>query len=93
MRTWGERDNGPIAAGFLDYAELGFLARMNADLVEPRDDAALLELLARNLALAKELQIELRARAAARAPGVADAISASTDHLAAVFATLGLDSR
>jgi hypothetical protein len=91
FREWAARTKGSGASigSFVDYAEIGFLAELNRNLLRPCDDDALLEQLNRNLDLAKELQQEILAEAsddrenAAKSGG-----SASTAHLENVFGIL-----
>ncbi len=81
----------PTPAGrFVDYAELGFLADLNRQLLEEIDDAGLLARLERNAALSSELFAEICAEASLDMPGRDELSHATptTDHLGSVFAQL-----
>jgi len=82
LREWADHEREADAAGsFLDYAEISFLAEMNRNLLRDCDDEALLEQLARNLELARELRQEILAEAGGANP-------APTCHLAETFAVI-----
>ncbi|MBW2542578.1 MAG: NAD(P)/FAD-dependent oxidoreductase [Deltaproteobacteria bacterium] len=82
FRDWSEAERGGAAAGgFVDYAEIEFLAAMNRNLLRDCDDDALLAQLGQNLALARELEREIRAEAAGS--GAADSA-----HLSGAFAAM-----
>jgi len=82
FREWADREREADGAGsFLDYAEISFLAEMNRNLLRDCDDEALLEQLARNLELARELRREILAEAGRADP-------APTSHLAQTFAAI-----
>ena len=86
FREWSKMEQGSVAAGsFVDYAEIEFLAELNRNLLRDCDDDALLAQLDRNLALAQELEQEIRAEA-----GRSEA--AATSHLSEVFAAMPLSS-
>jgi hypothetical protein len=82
FREWSEAERGrATAGGFLDYAEIEFLAAMNRDLLRDYDDDALLAQLGQNLALARELEREICAEAAGS--GTAD-----SSHLSGAFSAM-----
>jgi flavin-dependent dehydrogenase len=103
FRTWAKVEGGePREAGsfierepggFIDYAEIGFLAELNRSLQEGggNDDDVLHEL-ARNLRLAEDLKREIEqevARAESMpAPSGEEQKSTSTSHLKMVFESL-----
>lgn len=92
FRDWAanSRDGEPRPGAFVDYAELEFLARMNAELKHPYDEEALLAKLESNLALAEALQLEIRAEAAYWMPGRPGVCAqpARSEHLSAMFRTM-----
>ena len=82
FRDWSEAERGSVSAGgFVDYAEIGFLAALNRNLLCDCDDDALLAQLGQNLALARELEHEIRAEAAG-------SNAAASSHLSEVFAAM-----
>jgi flavin-dependent dehydrogenase len=82
FREWSEAERSQAAAsGFLDYAEIEFLVAMNRDLLRDYDDDALLAKLGQNLALARELEGEIRAEAAGSG-------AAESSHLSGAFSAM-----
>ena len=96
FRKWATAERAeagaPAALGFVDYAEIGFLAELNRDLQQTCSDADLLEKLGRNLKLAGELKREIADEALRCDTVVArsnqGAAPAETTHLKAVFELL-----
>lgn len=93
FRDWAAATKGaaPRAGTFIDYAELEFLATLNAELLlDHRDDDALLARLERNLALAEALHREIFAEAGRVDPALANGSGgpADTEYLGQVFASL-----
>jgi hypothetical protein len=70
-------------------AEIPFLAEMNRELQREGDDESVLELLERNLRMAKELQLEIVSEATRNNPELPRGIATpTTNHLSEVFACL-----
>ena len=91
FRKWAgsEPKPDPAPGTFLDYAEIGFLAEMNRNLLCECDDASLLDRLRCNLELARELKQEILAEASrSGADRSAGASEVSSAHLKEVFAAL-----
>lgn len=75
--------------GFVDYAEIPFLAECNRELLATGDDENLVALLDRNLERAGELQLEIQNAASRANPKLTrPARDAHTAHLDAVFERL-----
>ena len=88
FRRWMAKSGNtePPPAVFVDYAKVGFLARMNRELQGELDDDALFELLSSNLELARELKLEIIAEAARSSADLASrGTPPTTSHLAGVF--------
>lgn len=88
LRDWASqsKDQAPLQGAFVDYAELGFLAELNADLQRDFDGDALIERLERNLRLARDLKAEIMAEAGRSAQGlVREASPPVTAHLHKMF--------
>lgn len=83
----------PRPGAFVDYAELEFLARMNAELKNAWGEDELLARLEANLALAEDLQREIRAEAARTLPprDGAPAEAPRSEHLSAMFRAMRAD--
>ena len=80
FREWaGKEDGREPSGGFVDYAELSFLADLNRELLCGFDDEALFAKLEANLALARDLREEILAVAGRAGP-------APTTHLDGLFA-------
>jgi hypothetical protein len=92
FREWGavSAEDPPAPPRiFVDYAEIPFLAEMNRELQGEGDDESVLELLERNLRMARELQLEIVAEAARNNPKLPRGIAPpTTNHLSKVFACL-----
>ena len=92
FREWGavSAEDPPAPSRiFVDYAEIPFLAEMNRELQGEGDDESVLELLERNLRMARELQLEIVAEAARNNPKLLRGIATpTTNHLSEVFACL-----
>jgi flavin-dependent dehydrogenase len=92
FRAWAAAETATeLAPGaFVDYARLGFLAQLNRDLQQECDDDELLERMARNLQLARDLKCEIVAEASRGAAALGgQGTYPSTGHLAEVFAAMG----
>jgi hypothetical protein len=92
FRQWHavSREDPPTPSrAFVDYAEIPFLAELNRELLLEADDESLLELLERNLQLAKELQLEIIAEASRHNDKLPQGVAPpATKHLSEVFARL-----
>lgn len=92
FRDWAEATAPaePRPGAFVDYAELGFLATLNEELLHAYDDDALYAKLESNLRLAEDLKREIVAEAARSLPALADEPRdpSRTEHLGATFAVL-----
>jgi len=97
FRDWAAAAEGmdpPRPGTFVDYAELGFLANLNAELPckispeEREDDDALMKRLERNARLAEDLKLEIASEAARCLPSAAQACgdAPGTEHLSEMFA-------
>lgn len=73
LRRWDALDRGrdTPASGFVDYASMPFLEELNLTLMQPLDDAAILDRLAVNLQLTRDLDAEIRACGVAAIPALA----------------------
>lgn len=89
FREWARaaEEEAPPPGAFVDYAELGFLSSLNAELLDIPDDASLLARLERNLTLAEDLKLEILAESAKSMPGLADSLAGAptTEHLSDMF--------
>ena len=93
FRDWASASKGMDArpGSFVDYAELGFLADLNAELQhDDLDDDALHARIEGNLRLAQDLHLEIVAEAARSLPVIAEKgwDAPRTNHLDEMFATL-----
>ena len=93
FRNWASAPEvmDPRPGSFVDYAELGFLAALNAELLHTDDDDdALHARIEANLSLARDLHLEIVAEAAGSLPAIAGQGwgTPRTNHLDEMFATL-----
>ncbi|MBW2230281.1 MAG: NAD(P)/FAD-dependent oxidoreductase [Deltaproteobacteria bacterium] len=102
FRDWAAAAQGmdpPRPGTFVDYAELGFLSNLNAELPrkissqereEASDDEALMARLERNVRLAEDLKLEIVAEAAHCLPSAAHACEDAprTEHLSEMYAVM-----
>jgi flavin-dependent dehydrogenase len=97
FRDWNavsDEDPPTPSRTFIDYAEISFLAEMNRELTLEGDDDSIYALLEHNLALAKELQLEIVAKAARHNPKLSPvADEPETRHLSEVFVQLYPENR
>ncbi len=77
LRRWDELDSSRTSrpTGFIDYSSIDFLGALNAKLLEPAGDDALLTQLEDNLRLARELDQEIRAFGARVQPELAGSLT------------------
>lgn len=88
FRTWAKssRPISPTEGVFVDYAGLGFLAKLNADLAEKFDDDSRIARIEHNLSLARALRLEIIAEANRTSNNhVKSADAPTTRHLEKIF--------
>ena len=91
FREWAKQDTNPTLTGFLDYSEIGFLSRLNANLLKGiSDDDELQALLAQNLIFLKEVQQEIITRVGQIIPELAEPTNVKSNHLEEIFKTLDM---
>jgi hypothetical protein len=92
FRDWAAAAPGmePASGAFVDYAELGFLADLNAELLQDYDDDSLYAQFEYNLRLAEDLKHEIVAEATSCLPSVAHEVKVApqTQHLSGMFAEI-----
>jgi flavin-dependent dehydrogenase len=92
FRDWAAAAKGmePAPGAFVDYAELGFLANLNAELLHDYDDDSLYAQFEYNLRLAEDIKHEIVAEVAFCLPSVAHEVENAprTEHLSGMFAEI-----
>ena len=91
FRDWAKQDTNPDLTGFLDYSEIGFLSRLNANLLKgTNDDDELHALLAQNLIFVHEVQQEIIARVGQIIPTLSEPTNVKSNHMEEIFKTLSM---